>query len=59
MFRLRQAGRGVVLETWMVNHSTQGLPGISLELAYLDAQGGRPQHFIGTRDDRNVRLYVP
>jgi hypothetical protein len=42
----------------MVDHDGKGLAGISRELAYLDAQGGRPQHFAGTRDDRNVRLFV-
>ncbi len=42
----------------MVDHSNQGLAGISEELAYLDAQGGRPQDFAGARSDRNVRLFV-
>ena len=28
------------------------------ELAYLDAQGGRPQDFAGSREDRNVRLFI-
>jgi 3',5'-cyclic AMP phosphodiesterase CpdA len=59
MFRLRRTSTGVALETWMVDHDGKGLAGISRELAYLDAQGGRPQHFAGTRNDRNVRLYVP
>ena len=58
MFRLRETSGGVVLETWMVDHDGKGLEGVSRELAYLDAQGGRPQHFAGTRDDRNARLYV-
>ena len=31
----------------MVDHDGGGLAGISRELAYLDAQGGRPQHFAG------------
>ena len=31
---------------------------ISRELSYLDAQGGRPHGFAGTRLDRNVTLYV-
>jgi hypothetical protein len=34
------------------------LPGIARELAYLDAQGGRPQGFRGTRRDRNAVLYL-
>jgi Calcineurin-like phosphoesterase len=58
MFRLRETDRGVALETWMVDHDDNGLAGISRELAYLDAQGGRPQHFAGTRADRNARLYL-
>ena len=33
--------------------------GVSHELAYLDAQGGRPLGFAGARADRNARLYVP
>ena len=28
-----------------------------VELAYIDAQGGRPQGFLGTRLDGNVTLY--
>jgi hypothetical protein len=58
MFRLRETDRGVALETWMVDHDGRGLAGISRELAYLDAQGGRPQGFAGRRQDRNARLYV-
>jgi 3',5'-cyclic AMP phosphodiesterase CpdA len=58
MFRLRETQRGVALETWMVDHDGKGLAGISRELAYLDAQGGRPQGFAGKRADRNARLYV-
>jgi 3',5'-cyclic AMP phosphodiesterase CpdA len=59
MFRLRSVpGGGVALETWMVDHDQSGLAGVSEQLAYLDAQGGRPQGFAGTRRDRNVRLYV-
>jgi hypothetical protein len=58
MFRLRETSTGVALETWMVDHDGKGLAGISRELAYLDAQGGRPQHFSGARKDRNARLYV-
>jgi 3',5'-cyclic AMP phosphodiesterase CpdA len=58
MFRLRRTGTDrTVLETWMVDHDGRGLAGSSRELAYLDAQGGRPQHFAGGVRDRNVRLY--
>ena len=42
----------------MVDHDGEGLAGISRELAYLDAQGGRPQHFAGSPPDRNARLFV-
>jgi hypothetical protein len=57
--RLRStAGGGVAIETWMLNHMFPGSLGtISRELAYLDAQGGRPQRFAGGRLDRNVILY--
>jgi 3',5'-cyclic AMP phosphodiesterase CpdA len=60
MFRLRAAsGGGAVLETWMVDHDGRGVAGIARELAYLDAQGGRPAGFAGRPGDRNVRLGVP
>jgi hypothetical protein len=58
MFRLREAPGGAVLETWMVDHDGRGLAGVSRELAYLDAQGGRPQGFAGRPTDRNMRLFV-
>lgn len=53
---------GAALQTWMLDHVADGdssLGGISRELAYLDAQGGRPQGFAGGPLDRNVTLYVP
>ncbi len=59
MFELREAPGGVVLETWMVDHDGRGVAGPARELAYLDAQGGRPQGFAGAAKDRNARLYVP
>jgi len=60
LFRLRErAGGGVVLETWMVDHDGAGLAGTARELAYLDAQGGRPKGFAGRRGDRNARLFLP
>jgi hypothetical protein len=43
----------------MVDHDGRGLAGISRELAYLDAQGGRPKGFAGETGDRNARLFVP
>jgi 3',5'-cyclic AMP phosphodiesterase CpdA len=58
MFRLREAGSGVALETWMVDHDGRDLAGTARELAYLDAQGGRPQGFAGGPEDRNARLFV-
>ena len=58
MFRLRETTSGVALETWMVDHDGKGLAGVSRELAFLDAQGGRPQHFAGRREDRNARLFM-
>ena len=58
MFRLREAPGGAVLETWIVDHDGRGLAGVARELAYLDAQGGRPQGFAGRPTDRNMRLFV-
>ncbi|MGI9185358.1 MAG: metallophosphoesterase family protein [Solirubrobacteraceae bacterium] len=55
---LATAGGGVAIQTWMLDHVLPGPLGpISRELAYLDAQGGRPQGFAGARLDRNVTLY--
>lgn len=49
---------GVAIQTWMLDHVFPGdLGTISRELAYLDAQGGRPEGFAGGRLDRNVTLY--
>jgi 3',5'-cyclic AMP phosphodiesterase CpdA len=60
MFRLREAaGGGAVLETWMVDHDGRGVAGPARELAYLDAQGGRPAGFAGRPGDRNARLGIP
>jgi hypothetical protein len=58
MLRLREAPGGAVLETWMVDHDGRGLAGPARELAYLDAQGGRPLGFAGRPADRNARLAV-
>ena len=60
LFRLvRTAGGGVALETAMVDHDGAGLAGVARELAFLDAQGGRPRSFAGRPEDRNVRLQLP
>jgi 3',5'-cyclic AMP phosphodiesterase CpdA len=57
---VRTAGGGVAIQTWMLDHTSSGdLGTISRQLAYLDAQGGRPQGFAGTALDRNVTLYLP
>ena len=50
---------GVAIQTWMLDHVDEplGLGRISRQLAYLDAQGGRPQRFAGSHEDRNVILY--
>jgi 3',5'-cyclic AMP phosphodiesterase CpdA len=49
----------VAIRTWMLDHVDDplGLGQISRQLAYLDAQGGRPQGFAGSREDRNVILH--
>jgi 3',5'-cyclic AMP phosphodiesterase CpdA len=51
------AGGGVALQTWMLDHVPGELGDVSRELAYLDAQGGRPQGFAGDSHDRNVTLF--
>ncbi len=60
--RVREAaGGGAVLETWAVDTSGAGAVGkladTARELAFLDAQGGRPGGNRGRRIDRNVRLF--
>ena len=56
--RARHRRRGVAIQTWMLDHVFPGRLGtISRQLAYLDAQGGRPAGFAGGRLDRNVTLY--
>jgi 3',5'-cyclic AMP phosphodiesterase CpdA len=53
------AGGGTVIETWVLDTAPDRLADIARQLAYLDAQGGRPAGEAGTPLDRNVRLYVP
>lgn len=58
--RVREtAGGGAVLETWKLDTAPDPLADVGRELAYLDAQGGRPGENAGTALDRNVRLYKP
>ena len=56
---LRTPGGAIALVTWMVDQDGRGLAGVSRELAFLDAQGGRPGGFAGARSDRNRVLAVP
>jgi 3',5'-cyclic AMP phosphodiesterase CpdA len=59
-FALREtAGGAIALETRMVDHTDGALARTARELAYLDAQGGRPASSRGRRSDRNVRLHLP
>jgi 3',5'-cyclic AMP phosphodiesterase CpdA len=59
VLRVRETpGGGTVIETWMLDTARDSLADTARELAYLDAQGGRPQHEAGTSLDRNVRLFV-
>jgi 3',5'-cyclic AMP phosphodiesterase CpdA len=55
---IRTAGGGLAIQTWMLDHTGSELAAISRQLAYLDAQGGRPKGFAGGRLDRNVTLYL-
>lgn len=50
---------GAVLDTWMLDLAPTQLATTARDLAFLDAQGGRPQRHRGTRLDRNVRLVRP
>jgi hypothetical protein len=56
-------GGARALETWVVDHAggtdTEDLPGAARTLAFLDAQGGRPNGLAGRRTDRNARLWLP
>ena len=53
-----QTTTGIAIRTWMLDHVFPGqLGAISRQLAYLDAQGGRPHGLAGGRTDRNVTLY--
>ena len=55
---VRTAGGGVAIQTWMLDHTGSELAATSRQLAYLDAQGGRPRRLAGDRLARNVTLYL-
>ncbi len=60
VLRVSEAPGGrTVLETWMLDTAPDPLADTARELAYLDAQGGRPQRDAGTAEDRNARLSLP
>jgi 3',5'-cyclic AMP phosphodiesterase CpdA len=64
MLRFVEGANGTrAIETWVVDHAggldAEDLAGFGRELAFLDAQGGRPQRFAGARTDRNARLWLP
>jgi calcineurin-like phosphoesterase family protein len=60
MLRIRATpGGGTVIETWMLDTAPGGLADTARDLAYLDAQGGRPAGDAGAPADRNARLYLP
>jgi hypothetical protein len=43
----------------MLDHAYPGdLGTIARQLSYLDAEGGRPHGFTGSRADRNALLYL-
>ncbi len=58
LYDARETATGAVLDTWMVDTAPSRLADVARELAFLDAQGGRPAGFAGRPADRNVRLYV-
>jgi 3',5'-cyclic AMP phosphodiesterase CpdA len=58
MLRVRETrGGGAMIETWMLDTAPDPLADTARALAFLDAQGGRPDGNAGGRLDRNVRLY--
>jgi 3',5'-cyclic AMP phosphodiesterase CpdA len=64
MLRLVTGADGArALETWVVDHAggtdTEDLAGAARTLAFLDAQGGRPNELGGGPADRNARLWLP
>ncbi|MGI8750109.1 MAG: metallophosphoesterase [Thermoleophilaceae bacterium] len=54
---VQTTGGGVAVETWMIDTAPSRLADTARQLAFLDAQGGRPQGDAGAPSDRNVRLF--
>jgi 3',5'-cyclic AMP phosphodiesterase CpdA len=50
-------GGGAMIDTWMLDTAPDPLADTARALAFLDAQGGRPDGNAGEPLDRNVRLY--
>lgn len=60
MARVREtAGGGAQLDLWMLDMAPGALADTARELAFLDAQGGRPRGLRATAQDRNVSLARP
>ncbi len=60
LLRVRETrGGGAVLESELVDTAPGPLADTARELAFLDAQGGRPGGNAGRRADGNVRLFRP
>jgi hypothetical protein len=60
LLRVRETrGGGAVLESVLVDTAPDPLADTARELAFLDAQGGRPGGNAGSRADGNVRLSRP
>ena len=56
--RVLETEDGVEIVTWTLDSAPGGLADTSRQLAYLDADGGRPRGDAGRPTDRNVRLYL-
>ncbi len=60
LLRVRETpGGGAVLESELVDTAPDPLADTARELAFLDAQGGRPNLHAGRPADGNVRLFRP
>jgi 3',5'-cyclic AMP phosphodiesterase CpdA len=54
---LSTRGGGALIETWMLDTAPAAQADLARQLAFLDAQGGRPDRASGDPRDRNVRLW--